>query len=144
MTTIAYKGGVLAADTLGTRNGMRDGVSTKILARDGLLAGAAGASQYCRAFRDWFAKGCIGECPNMGDPEKDWGEGFVIRPDETIITFGPSAAWVDKPYGGLQAWGSGAEIALGAMAAGATADQAVAIAMKYDTKSGGEITVLHR
>lgn len=40
--------------------------------------------------------------------------------------------------------GSGGEFASGAMAMGATAAEAVRIAMKFDTKTGGEITVLRR
>lgn len=38
--------------------------------------------------------------------------------------------------------GSGWEIALGAMAAGATAEEAVHIASRYDTKTGGSVTTL--
>jgi 20S proteasome alpha/beta subunit len=45
-------------------------------------------------------------------------------------------------YGPYFAEGSGAKYAMGAMAAGATAAEAVAIAIRYDAYSGGEIQTL--
>lgn len=145
MTTIAYRDGVLAADTLSTRNGAREGVAVKIVQRGDLLAGASGASDFAKAFRDWFRQGCRGDCPPLGDPEKNWAEGFIIMPDDRLVTFGPTAQWAEKGmFSGMNAWGSGADFARGAMAAGATAEEAVRHAMHWDTCTGGDVTVLRR
>jgi len=55
MTTITYKGGIIAADT-GSYPG-RMGEMTKI-AKDGhFLAGACGDATYCAAFLKWFLNG---------------------------------------------------------------------------------------
>lgn len=123
---------------------MRNGLSVKIASRGGLLAGASGASDRCKAFRDWFVTGCQGHHPSMGDPEKDWGEGFIITPDDQILTFGPTTFWLEKPFNGMFAAGSGREFALGAMAAGADAVRAIEIARTLDINTGGEITILTR
>lgn len=145
MTTIAYKDGVLAADSLATRNGAREGLSVKILRRGPLLAGATGSADFAKAFRDWFARGCKGDCPPMGDPDKNWGEGFIIMPDERLVVFGPAATWESGGlHDGTGAWGSGGEFARGAMAAGATAEEAVAAACRFDIHSGGQIITLRR
>jgi hypothetical protein len=145
VTTIAYKDGVLAADTLSTRNGAREGVAIKIFRRGDLLAGASGCSARCKYFRDWFVDGCKGDCPPMGDLEKNWAEGFIIMADGRLVTFGPTASWAEAGmYSDMNAWGSGADFARGAMTAGASAEEAVRIAMHWDTNSGGDITVLRR
>lgn len=145
MTTIAFKGGVLAADTLSTRNGNREGVVIKIAKRGSLLAGASGCSALGKTFRDWFMTGCKGSAPYMGDPEKNWAEGFIIMPCNGLVSFGPAATWAEKGmYGGFNAWGSGADLAIGAMISGASAEEAVRAAIVRDTNSGGEVTVLRR
>jgi ATP-dependent protease HslVU (ClpYQ) peptidase subunit len=72
-------------------------------------------------------------------------EGFIIMPDDSLVTFGPVASWAEKGmYSGMNAWGSGADFARGAMSAGATAEEAVQHAMHWDTSTGGEIIVLRR
>lgn len=142
MTTIAYRDGVMAADTLATRNGNRAGTAIKIAKRGKLLAGASGSSDCCQAFRAWFMGGCIGHCPPMGDPEKSWAEGVIVMPDGALAVFGPSSSWLDRPYGGFWASGSGGDLALGAMAAGATAEEAVKAAAMLDINTGGDVTVL--
>lgn len=144
MTTIAYRDGVLAADSLSTRYGNREGTVCKIAKKANLMAGASGSADMCQAFRVWFMTGCKGQPPYMGDPDKSWAEGFIVMPDGAVAVFGPSSQWVNQPYGGFSAWGSGSDVALGAMAAGATAEQAVAAAIMLDINSGGEITVLRR
>ena len=143
MTTIAYRDGVLAADTLATWCGGRSGYATKVVKRGPMLAAASGAATACGRFLDWFKSG-MPDMPDMGDGQKEgyWATGIIVMPDDMIVEFSPDG--VSRKRAEMYAVGSGADYALGAMAAGATAEGAVQAAIRFDTKSGGEITVLRR
>lgn len=141
MTTIAYRDGVLAADTLASSDGIRIRHSPKLdVLSDGSWLATKGNSGHGRALLDWLESGKAGPQPG-GD---DQGSGGVcIRPDGTIEAY---EAGVYEILTGADywAWGSGQQIALGAMHAGADAQGAVAAAITHDVYSGGEITVLRR
>ena len=141
MTTIAYRDGVMAADTLCTVNNAIEGRVVKIARRGPIMAGAAGSAPMCRAFLDWFKAGMKGDPPATQHPvSSDWNYwGLIVTPDHILSLMGSGWMTVSAPY---HAMGSGAEYALGAMAAGATAVQAVEAAIRHDTRSGGDITVL--
>lgn len=139
MTTIAYRDGVLAADTLSTCNGMIETEVVKIWDHKGYLGGAAGSHALCNRFRSWFVGGMDGESPFHGG---DDGNGLVAVPDGKIIVWGKHGSWtVNRAFYAL---GSGEQIAMGAMAAGASAQEAVKIAATMDTITGSKITVLKR
>lgn len=140
MTTIAYKDGVLASDTLGTSGGLRDCNRIQKVHKVGpLLVAGAGASALCARFTEWVRAGMKGDSPWTGN---EGGNSLIIMPDDTILVFGMNGPWrVKQP---VYAMGSGESLALGAMAAGASAEQAVEIAMRYDIYSGGEIRTVRR
>lgn len=139
MTTIAYRDGVLAADTLSTSNGLVDDYGPKIWRLGRLLVGAAGSRALCLKFRGWVASGMGGEGPFDG---KDEGNGLVIPPEGPLVCWSYLGCWpVNAPFYAL---GSGYQIAMGAMQMGATAEQAIQAAAAHDTMTGGEITVLRR
>lgn len=139
MTTIAYKAGVLAADSLTTVNGMRDSFAQKIWQVGPLLIGGAGSSALCIQFYEWVKEGMEGQCPIRCDG----ANGFIVTPDDTIVTWGENGPWTSR---GVEfcAFGSGERFALGAMAAGASAEEAVAAAIRFDVYSGGPIRTLAR
>lgn len=144
MTTIAYRDGVIAADTLACSGNLADLFVAKIAARAGVLAGATGTSAMCMAFRDWFRRGMVGDPPSPVNPaDKDDGYTGVIFPGANVVLMWNDAGWLkaEAPY---YAAGSGREIALGALAVGASAEEAVRAASRHDTHTGGEITVLRR
>lgn len=141
MTTVAYRDGVLAADTLLTWGSNRDGFGVKIARRGPVLAGASGCVSRAQAFVDWFKAGMTGKEPDMGDKE-DPAFGYIITPDDRFLMLGPHGWEVSRDE--YLSFGSGGDFASGAMAMGATAEEAVIVAIKHDTKSGGEITVLRR
>jgi len=60
---------------------------------------------------------------------------IVVSKGKVIEYLGPIGLNVKRNW----AWGSGRELALGAMAAGATAASAVNIAKKYDINTGGKV-----
>lgn len=140
MTTIAYRDGVLAADTLICESDRRVGRVVKIMRRAGILAGVAGCLAHMQAFHSWFMGGMIGEPPAMKTGERT--SDAIIVHDGRILGLG-ELGW-DVMKANYYAIGSGAGVALGAMASGATAEQAVQAAIELDVWSGGDITVLSR
>lgn len=142
MTTIAYRDGVLAADTLVTENGRRVGHVQKIGKFGSVLWGVTGCLLHQVAFHDWLRGGLQGEPPGMKTPEGATSTVIVIA-DGRLLTF-DEHGYDHMPMPDYHAIGSGAALALGAMSAGASAYRAVEAAMKLDVHSGGEITVLHR
>lgn len=143
MTTIAWDGQTLAADTLATWRGTRDGYAVKIARRGAVLAGAAGNAVICRRLMDWFRSGMVGHPPSAGSKEADnWSTLQIFTPDGLVVSWGPDG-W-EAVRAPRYALGSGCDFALGAMVAGADAETAVRAAIEYDINSGGEITVLRQ
>jgi hypothetical protein len=139
MTTIAYKDGVLAADTLSTWGDSRDGHAIKIAKRGPFMAAGSGCLAHVQAFLDWFKGGMKADPPPMGEGEKQ-AFGFIFVGDGKFLTWG-ALGW-EQCRDDVFAAGSGSEFAKGAMSHGASAEEAVRIAITHDTKSGGKVTVL--
>lgn len=133
MTTIAWRDGVLAADSQ-TTSGTTKATWPKLFRLpDGRAVAFAG--DYGSGFR-------FVECLRAGDPYSPrQGEDFIA-----IVMRKDGSAWLyengalhgrikDKFY----AIGSGAPFALGAMTAGATARGAVKAAAQFDCYTGGRV-----
>lgn len=143
MTTIAYRDGVLAADTLLCGGDTRVGYWPKAFRIGRVLAASSGTTAYAQVFVDWVRSGMKEPRPPCHDGEKD-GEGacgWVYHPSGYEVGFWPKTGPVvmRAPF---YSHGSGGEIALGALQQGATAEEAVRAASKWDNNTGGEITVL--
>jgi hypothetical protein len=143
MTTVCYRDGLLAFDSRITGDTLLFGQGVKGRMTKEFMAAAAGAVQDVQAFLDWVAAGYT------EDTKKKFGlldreveiEGIVITKKGEVLCFDNRLYpyHVNAPF---FAFGSGAHIALGAMAMGATAYKAVKIASIYDVATGGEIKVL--
>lgn len=136
MTTIAWDGETLAADTQISAGDIIIGYAPKIWrAKDGALLGSTGSVAFEWALRAWWDGGGKNTPPDMGDDS-----GFVIQ-DGRVERVGSGQRYpaADSLH---MAWGTGRELALAAMGCGATAEKAVAEAIKRCVWSGGEITVL--
>jgi len=140
MTTIAYRDGVLAADTqITSGNNARCGDVIKIgECPDGAWWGYSGDTQQQEAFAEW-ASGSRDAQPAKWDGA---GVGILCTADTRVREWW-GGGWIEvtSPY---HAWGSGERIARGAMAAGADAERAVSIAIEIDPETGGSVTVLRR
>jgi 20S proteasome alpha/beta subunit len=141
VTTIAYRDGVLASDSLVTSDGLVVGSAEKIISFGPLLAGAAGTLSFANAFFDWLKAGAKGSPPKMGEGESG-ATGIVVMPDGLIVTFDDSGC--DRIRAEYHAIGSGRRLAMGAMAAGACAAKAVRAACELDVYSGGKVVTLQR
>jgi len=132
MTTIAYKDGVLAADTRVTQDGIVLPSTSKIVKRDTTSVAICGELSVIQAYRkdqkwDLLSKEVPWEALTCG--------GYLIDSDGATLTI---------PDGDFWAIGSGAHFALGAMAAGATPEEAVKIAARYDTGTNDTVEVVTR
>lgn len=134
MTVIAFKDGVLAADSLITADGVRVGYTTKIRKIGPVLAAGAGTMSFVQAFLDWLATGAEDDPPETSGNS----EGLLIY-DGRILTWNDGWDHFVTPF---YAIGSGRYQALGAMAAGASAREAVEAACLSDCYSGGFVQAL--
>lgn len=141
MTVIAYKDGILAADSAFIQCDQMWGTAEKIWRRDdGTLVGGHGSAGFCEAFRAWVMGGEEGEAPRAEKTEDGYSDGLIVRPDGTIEVHTPDGV---IPFAGpFYAMGSGEALALGAMAAGLSAPEAAAVACEFNIYCGGPVTVL--
>lgn len=139
MTTIAYRDGVLAADTAVHDRGVYCGEVTKIYQyRDGTMGGAAGCLGDVAAMREFIASGGMNEPPEFKDEDS---EGILIRPWGKVEWIGEKRKRIELT-GEFFAIGSGFKLALGAMHAGADAIRAVEIAAHLDNHTRAPLTIL--
>lgn len=137
MTTIAWDGRYLAADTRHCSGGAYHYDAPKIVKAGDVFYASTGPSAWFNAWVEWAGAGSnVNDLPVTG---LEGHQGGFIRLDAEgcemldfrLPYFSPAhAAW---------AWGSGADFALGAIDAGATAMEAVRAAMSRDMNSGGAV-----
>lgn len=138
MTTIACDGETMAGDGQREHRGTitnRSAIKVRRL-DDGSLYGTAGCVAFGDQMIEWIAKG--GEKPKM-----EGEDGFAslhLKAEGELYFIGPEGvpSRIEAPY----AVGSGMDIAIGAMHAGASPQRAVEIAAMCDPCTGGTITEL--
>lgn len=137
MTVVAWDGKTLAADRLGVMVGGVKSVTSKIFRLpNGTILAGTGCCSGLIALRSWFAEGAIPEhWPKSQDDDDTLASLMVVHPDGRCVTYEslPLPILVEDPF---MAWGSGGPLALGAMAMGADARQAVEVACRYSTTCG--------
>lgn len=139
MTTIAFRNGIMAADTStyiheGNLR-MPSDRSTKLRRlSDGSVVGAAGVRRQISDFVAWYEKGQDGPRPSI-----DLATIIHCFPDGRVSVYDGSYDERDVTNCEFYACGSGAMAALAAMSMGASAEQAVKVAMLYDPWTGGEV-----
>jgi hypothetical protein len=140
MTTIAYRAGIMAADTAVFDRGCYCGQATKIFRTiDGRLGGVTGCMGDSTAFRDWFTAGADGEPPEFKDEES---EGVIAYPDGRVEWIGHGRKRYAFENAEFHALGSGFRIAMGALHAGMDAVRAIEIACDLDNNTRRPIIVL--
>lgn len=139
MTTIAWDGVSLAGDKKRTMTGVPMPCVKIFRAVDSdtgreLLYGCAGDSGQC----EWFRRWCSRECPKPALSDINL---LCIDTNRDIWAANESLLWtpISLPWFAI---GSGGGIALGAMAAGKTARQAIKIASRLDNATGLGVDVL--
>jgi len=137
MTTLAVKNGIMAGDKL-CAWGSTPAPTTKVFIHEGLLVGVAGDKDNAVAFTEWVL---AGRSSDSKPTFKTEGFSAIIVENGIIHQFnlGCFAHPVELPF---WAAGSGADYALGAMAHGASAAEAVAIASTLDINTGLGVDVI--
>ena len=152
MTIICVKDGVIAADGACWYGGVKAELSKLKIVRshDGALGGSVGDASYTEFFRVWFAGTSAREERGhyrpkddplvIGGDEKREFRAMWIEPDGDVIVMEKDG----RPYlvgRELHAIGAAQEMAMGAMYAGASAEQAVRICVERSDAAGGEVFV---
>lgn len=146
MTTIAYKDRVLACDTKMCNDGEYQHGIKKIGRTKKYLFGYSGVLGGLIPTFDWLLK-YEEKCDKVTGlyryAEHLMVEGgdahfMLIDRDQNVFTM-QADGYINPIPRGVDAIGSGGTYALGAMLAGASATQAVDIASKVDTYTGGDI-----
>ena len=141
MTVIAYKNGILASDTAVWSRSVCIGHVEKIIRTPGgIMAGSCGDSVSGDQFRQWVLSGR----KKRWEPPSTEIEAIVIEKDGTVTRYYGASKTPYTAESPFYAIGCGYELALGAMAAGATAEDAVKIAIKYHSHCGGKVIILKR
>lgn len=146
MTVIVWDGKHLAADKQATEGGLRH-TTTKIKRIEkgkfkGYLMAGAGCTSQANHMMAWFELGAEPESfPKYQDTEDLSAQLLVIAPSREILRFDFNpipCVFYDEVY----AMGSGRDVAMGAMAMGADAKQAVEIASEICSGCGMGIDVI--
>lgn len=142
MTTIAYDGKIIAADSRQICGDYTNPLNaTKLVHMAGMLFGTSGVAGLCEPCVKWFLDGAKAE-----DMPKVQGEAYsfvVFRVDEPALYFhsnSPHRVYLGAP----DAWGSGADFAIGAMLFGANAQEAVRVACKANSSHSAPPIISYR
>lgn len=143
MTVIAYRDGIIAADT-GIISGENTFSFMTKIARNaaGDLVGVSGDAGTAYKFLEWFKAGEVGGHPALRDipSERVYDKAVIFRVSGVWEIYEPPGMFITRgPY---YAFGSGKPEALGALWMGATSEQAVAAAISLDSGCFGEIEAL--
>lgn len=137
MTTLATDGVTIAADGQVTAGHIIEDLARQKVFKlnDGRAIGMAGTLANFDAFKEWFCD------PNAEVPalSEDF-EAVVIDGSNRVTVYDDKCRPLSMPV--PYAGGSGKEVALGAMLAGATPKEAVKIAIQRDVYSGGRIRTI--
>lgn len=143
MTTIVYRDGILAGDRRAYSGDKKPiGTKTKIhRLEDGTLWGVSSSNVGADALlKRWIEGGCAPADCNDLKPESF--ELIVVRPDGEIFYANGNLDLSGPLTADYVAIGSGDHYALGALATGVSAQEAVRIASDLDIWSGGGIDTL--
>lgn len=131
MTTICAKDGIIASDTRMTGGSyMTEGLKKVFQVGDEWI-GLAGEVCKFPEFIDWY-RGDTDEKPDI-----DGMEVMVMHKSGELSIF--EGKCVAIPVGKMGAIGSGTQFAMGAMAFGATAKEAIKVAAKFDEHTGKRV-----
>lgn len=141
MTTVAYRNGALAGDTaISNAYSILPNAIHKVWAHHGSLASAAGSASFHGNFGRWFQSGEVGAPPLATKNADRYDVGMIVRPGGNIFLHEEEGWFEIHPE--YYAIGSGREHAYGAFFMGATAEQAVAAAIKHDPDTAGDVDVV--
>lgn len=143
MTTIAYRDGIVAANTGGSRGAtIIDGFRKIARTSDGTLVGAAGTAVYMAAMIRWADGGMVSDQPVARADDDGCDAALIIRADDVIEVHEVGGFYtISAAYCAI---GSGRDQALGAMFAGADVETAVRASISHDAWTNGDVVCVQR
>jgi ATP-dependent protease HslVU (ClpYQ) peptidase subunit len=141
MTTVVFKNGVFAADSLLSGGDSKVGHCKKIRQAGNLFVGLCGAN----VVYDQFMKFLSGEpydAKVFEKPDQNSFSAIVVNKETREVVEYCNCLTPEKYKADFYAIGSGREIAAGAMLMNATPKQAVEAAAKRDVWTGGPVQVV--
>lgn len=141
MTVLAWDGRYVAADSLECYGSCRSAKPIqKLRQRGSTIFACTGTGALFEPMIEWYLGGRkLDELPKADDRDKD----------TKLLVFENGKAWVYSPslpypaeLHAPDAWGVGADMAIGAMEAGASAEKAVEVVIKREVYCGGPIQVI--
>lgn len=142
MTTVAFRAGQLAADTLIAYNSITNGSRQKIAQCGRFAVALAGPAWLRQPLETWCSLGCPeDDVPDVLINNQNSFASLIVD-TETGELFEFDNGFRIPIHADYTAIGSGAMLALGAMAHGADAEEAVIAAARHDKNTGGPVTSL--
>lgn len=142
MTTIAYRAGTISADTRISYASYHNGNREKLAIQGGYIVALAGQTWLRKPLEQWASEGCPEDSiPAVLIDHNDCFEALLIDRDGNCSAV--ECGYLVPVLADYAAIGSGGMFALGAMAHGASASEAVAAAASHDKNTGGDIQTLH-
>ncbi|MDQ0135698.1 ATP-dependent HslUV protease subunit HslV [Neorhizobium galegae] len=145
MTTIAYRDGIMAADSGAWIGGAATPWAYKLaIGPDGTLYGVAGNAAEAERFLQWVRDGCHGEHPKA-EPLPEQYSSYIVLAAPVVGPIRVITARGDEVYHAPYfAIGAGSVAALGAMFANADAETAIQAAICHASGACGTIrTIQH-
>jgi hypothetical protein len=140
MTTIAYDGKTMAADSQGSGDFIEQIEYQKIFENDRYVLGIAGDFGVTLKLKIWLLDSSESNKPVFSESEH---MGALVYCKNRKELFFMDRNLVFIPCGIPSAIGSGGRYAMGAMLAGASAKEAVEISKKLDVNTGGKIQAIN-
>jgi ATP-dependent protease HslVU (ClpYQ) peptidase subunit len=158
LTTIAYKDGALASDSQCTNGNRTMFRVKKVFKTQSFLIGVAGPAELIDPFIGWFLEAeeetCEDGCTPMTFhfklppelpsrlPDSELEALVICKNSLTVWHLQADGTGVELGRDVIAALGTGDQLAIGAMEAGASSSEAVAIAIRHDAFSGGDIQTI--
>lgn len=140
MTAIAFRDGIMAADSVGwtCAASIKMPVAPKIkrMTDDGIFAGAGSTSEIER-FSEWMLTG--NDCPRDFEKDEQF-TGLWAKPDGSLWLCNHTL-WFYQLHVPFFAVGAPCEFVMGALHAGASAEDAVRLAVLHADGAGGTVQV---
>ena len=140
MTIVVYDGDMLVVDRSGS-DGVRKWEQVKVWPdpKTGELLTGVGPATTVMLMRDWYLNGADPDKFPREQKGRDWCEFIVVGP-EGLVRYEQSHVPIDHAKY-KSAFGVGRDFAYGAMAAGADASEAAAIACEFSNMCGAGFNV---
>ena len=140
MSVVVWDGISLAADRQCTNGEFRFNTQKLFRHQNGTLSAFTGSIDTGLAMRRWYDEGAQRETWPVGQRHENWSR-LIIATDIAVFYYEQEPEAIPLLQKQM-AWGSGRDFALGALAMGATAQQAVEIANQYCISCGFGVDVL--